>query len=93
MPLNFPGIYLLQTYSCIITNNTVYKIGMSNNLYRRLQDYPNGSLVYLAIECHNTKQHETNLINIFKTKFTNKPFYGTEYFEGDKTLMISTIID
>ena len=50
MSIEFSGIYLLQVYSCVILQNNTYKIGRSNNLKKRLNQYPNGSIVYFLIE-------------------------------------------
>ena len=44
------------------------------------------------LNCNNSIACEKYLINLFKTKFTQKTYYGTEYFEGDKKMMIREII-
>jgi len=90
--LNFQGLYLLQTREFVDSNKPIYKIGRSNKISQRLHRYPNGSIVHLVIECKDSKIHESQLINLFKNDFKLKPYYGLEYFIGDKNEMINTII-
>jgi len=85
------GLYLIYPYACKSNNENVYKIGRSNNLYKRLSTYDNGSICYLAIECLDSKNNEAKLIKLFNTKYKNNKFYGKEYFEGDKDDMIKII--
>ena len=87
------GIYLIHTREFIITNKEIYKIGQSNNMETRVRNYPNGSNLLLSIISKNSIQCEKDLIKQFKIKFTQKLFYGNEYFEGDVDEMISMICD
>jgi hypothetical protein len=87
------GIYLLRKSEFINSNELIYKIGRSNNLTKRIGNYPNGSIVYLMIECENSKIHEAKLIKLFGTEYTNKLFYGKEFFEGSVKEMKKHIID
>jgi hypothetical protein len=54
--------------------------------------YPNSSIVYLLIECPDSKKHESELINLFTSKYKLKKFYGNEYFEGELESMKQDII-
>ena len=85
------GLYLIHPYTCKTNNENVFKIGRSNNLYKRISTYDNGSICYLAIECLESQKNESKLIKLFNTKYKNNKFYGKEYFEGDKDDMILTI--
>jgi len=87
------GLYLLHTREFITTNEPIYKIGRSNKLDNRVKQYPNGSKIMLMIKCKNTKTCENNLKKLFKTKFMQKTYYGTEYFEGNYVDMIKEICD
>ena len=58
-------MYLLKEQKFIETNKNIYKIGKSDKIYTRLNQYPNGSLVYLIIESNNITKHESALIRIF----------------------------
>jgi hypothetical protein len=87
------GLYLLCEREFIKTNETIYKIGRSNDISKRINQYPNGSIVYLIIWCKDNLIHEHNLIKIFNIKFTNKKYIGTEYFYGNINLMKTIMID
>jgi hypothetical protein len=56
------GIYLIHTREFISTNVPIYKIGRSNNILKRINQYPNGSIVYLIIWCKDNLIHEHNLL-------------------------------
>ena len=86
------GLYLLCEREFIKTNETIYKIGRGNDIIKRVNQYPNGSIVYLIIECENNIIHESKLIELFKKKFINEKYIGTEYFNGNIKLMKTTII-
>ena len=86
------GVYLIQPREFIKSNENVYKLGRSIHLDNRVKQYPNGSNTLLMLNCNNSIACEKYLINLFKTKFTQKTYYGTEYFEGDKKMMIREII-
>jgi hypothetical protein len=85
------GLYLLHTFTCISNNQSIYKIGRSNNLYKRISSYSNGSICYLVIECLDSKNDEAAMIKLFNKKYKNIKFYGKEYFEGYKNDMLQTI--
>ena len=85
------GLYLIHTREFISTNKEIYKIGRSSNIENRVRNYPNGSKILLAIISRNSIQCKKNLIKQFKLTFTQKQFYGNEYFEGNKYEMIEII--
>ena len=87
------GIYLIHTREFITTDIPIYKIGRSYNIENRTNQYPRGSKVLCMIMCENSLACENYLINLFKTKFIQKTYYGREYFEGDKNLMIREIFN
>jgi len=90
--INFEGLYLIHIRECVMKNSNIYKIGRSNNLANRIYQYPNSSIVYLLIECPDSKKHESELINLFTSKYKLKKFYGNEYFEGELESMKQDII-
>ena len=83
------GLYLIHTREFISTNKEIYKIGRSSNIENRVRNYPNGSKILLAIISRNSIQCEKDLIKKFKLTFTQKQFYGNEYFEGNKYKMVN----
>ena len=92
-PLIYEGIYLLQEERFIETNKNIYKIGRSKNIYNRVSNYENGSIVYLIVGCANSESIETELIKIFNNDFKLAKYYGNEYFIGDLEEMKDTIIE
>ena len=87
------GLYLLHTREFVSTDKPIFKLGRSNQLDNRVKQYPNGSKIMLMIKCKNSKSCESNLINLFKSKFIQQTYYGTEYFEGNYVDMIKEICD
>ena len=85
------GVYLMHTREFIKSHEPIYKIGRSNILDNRVKQYPNGSNILLMIKCKNSILCENNLIKLFKEKFIQKKYYGTEYFEGNCYDMIKEI--
>jgi len=85
------GVYLVHTREFITADIPIYKIGRSYNIENRTKQYPRGSNVLFMIMCKNSIECENYLIQLFKTKFIQKTYYGREYFEGDKILMIREI--
>ena len=85
------GLYLLHTREFVSTDKPIFKLGRSNQLDNRVKQYPNGSKIMLMIKCKNSKSCESNLINLFKSKFIQQTYYGTEYFEGNYVDMIKEI--
>jgi len=89
----FEGIYLLKTREFVNSNQEIYKIGRSNNLSKRILNYPNKSVLHLMIECNDSILHEKNLIKIFTSKYKQKREYGKEYFSGVLNEMKDDIIN
>ena len=87
------GVYLLHTREFISTNVPIFKLGRSNHLDNRVKQYPNGSKILLMIACKHSKFCENNLKKLFKSKFIQKSYYGSEYFEGNYIDMIKEICD
>ncbi len=81
----------MHTREFIKSHEPIYKIGRSNILDNRVKQYPNGSNILLMIKCKNSILCENNLIKLFKEKFIQKKYYGTEYFEGNCYDMIKEI--
>ena len=92
-PLLYEGIYLLQEERFIETNRNIYKIGRSNNIYKRVSSYENGTIVYLMVACNDSESIESELIKIFNEDFEGIKYYGYEYFMGDLAAMKDTIIE
>ena len=87
------GIYLIHPREFVSTDLSIYKLGRSNNIDNRVKQYPKGSNILCMLMCKNSIACENYLINLFKNKFTQNTYYGSEYFEGDKQMMIREIFN
>ena len=87
------GVYLIHTRELHTQNLYIYKFGRSHNLDNRIKQYPKGSKSLFLMFCDNSIFCEKELLKIFKEKFIQKLEYGSEYFEGDKKLMIREIFN
>jgi hypothetical protein len=86
-------IYLLQLRECIKNNEPVYKVGMSKQYnLERFNQYPKGSVLCVQIMCSNCRVAETTLLRLFRAKYKKRSDYGSEYFEGNPTHMITDMI-
>ena len=81
------GLYLIQKREFVRLGEDVYKVGRSDYLPNRINDYDKGSIVKFTILCKKSIECEKMIIEQFKKEFTRKE-YGLEYFEGDHEKMI-----
>jgi len=76
-------IYLVKEREFIKTEEEIYKIGRSAQYNaKRINQYPNGSIILLIIFCGNSEEIEKFLITEFKKLFKQRRDIGLEYFEG-----------
>jgi len=88
---NREGInYIIQTRESIRMQEDVYKIGMTNDIERRLAQYPKGSQVVKTINVSDRIKCEKVLLYLFNLKYIKRTDMGNEYFEGDLQSMIDT---
>jgi uncharacterized C2H2 Zn-finger protein len=85
-------IYLLKEREFIKTREEIYKVGKTKqkNL-KRLDSYPNGTVLILYILCQNCDNTEKKILKEFKEKFIHKRDIGLEYFKGNPDDMIEII--
>lgn len=84
-------IYVIHSQNHILLNLPIYKIGMTENIKRRFNQYPKGSKLLYHSECYYYKECEKYLISEFIKKYIQKKDYGNEYFEGDIDNIISDV--
>lgn len=89
---SMPYIYLIHCRASMNAQEPVYKIGKSNDFLRRLSAYDKGSTPMLSIYVTNCDTLETHLLGIFNSLYKPRRDYGREYFEGNMTDMIRTIV-
>jgi hypothetical protein len=87
-------IYLLQEREFIKTNESIYKVGMTEKEnHKRFNQYPKGSVLLFQMICNKCKIIENIIIQIFRDKFINRKDIGNEYFEGNHKHMMSIIYE
>jgi hypothetical protein len=80
-------LYILQVRECRRFKESIYKIGRSDQITGRIRSYGNGTQVHMIVKVNDSKKAEKKVIKEFRQCFSQKPFYGTEYFEGNLKLM------
>jgi len=75
-------VYILIEREFIKCKESVYKIGRTNDIKTRLQNYPKGSKLLVSSIVADSKFVENQIIKTFKQKFKQRTDIGTEYFEG-----------
>lgn len=87
------GLYLLRKHEFILNNQYIYKIGRSNKLLNRINNYSNGTIVHLLISCDDSSIHEKKLIEMFRYKYKIQLYFGSEYFLGSVNTMKDDIVN
>ena len=74
-------IYILHCAQHI--NENIYKIGRTNNIIKRFNQYPKGSELLFTITCNNSKLIENNILDSLKnnSKYIHYKESGNEYFK------------
>lgn len=81
-------LYLLREREFINSNESVYKIGKSENISTRLKKYPKGSELIIIMKSNNVHEDEKQLIEVFDKNYNNRKDIGREYYEGNVEDMI-----
>lgn len=84
-------IYLVCEREFVANGQDVYKIGMTENILKRMRQYPKGSRLLFTIYTDDVKIHEKFIINKFCIDFKARPDIGREYFQGNVCSMIDYI--
>lgn len=84
-------LYLIQEREFIRSNESVYKFGRTQNVTKRLSQYPNNSKLWFSINTKAMRKSEKVLLNILKQQFKLRNDIGWEYFEGDKDAIAECI--
>lgn len=59
-------IYLLREREFVNTGVPIYKIGYSQDVFRRIKEYPKGSKVYLTLYVPDCKEFERTSLHVSK---------------------------
>jgi hypothetical protein len=89
------SIYLIHEREFINKNESVIKIGRTNNIAKRFLQYPKGSRLVFSIYVNPTDliNMENQLLYKFGGVFRARTDIGREYFEGDVNEMIKAIVE
>ena len=73
------------------TNEPIYVLGKTkyDTYDKKLQRYPKGTKLYLAVQNELYNTSDKRITEVFKEKFTQMKDYGDEYFQGDCDKMIA----
>jgi hypothetical protein len=78
------SVYILREREFVRTKENTVKIGMTKRSpNKRAGEYPKGSHVYFSVKVADSRKVEALLKKAFSDKFTKKPEYGVEYYNGD----------
>ena len=92
MKENIGHIYLIQTRESIRCDDNIYKIGRTTqDNFKRICSYPNGSQMIYHIVTSDVKEVEKKILELFKNKYRKSSDFGREYFEGSYQDMIDDI--
>ena len=84
-------IYIAWLPEFMASAANTYKLGATRNPTQRLQSYPKGTVLVFMEMCHNTFDREAELLDLFRTKFHQRPDLGNAFFDGDCQEMKATV--
>ena len=87
------GVFLIHTRECISIEKCIYKFGRSFNVLNCVRQFPQTSNVEFMMSCSNSVECKKEILKLLRAKFKQASLYGSEYFEGDKHLMIEIIVN
>lgn len=88
-----PGeLYVVYLRHCKSTNMPVYKVGRAEDAGERLKAYAKGSIILARIPVSNMLDSEAVLLRLCRDRFIERRDFGAEYFEGNLSTIISTLI-
>lgn len=85
------NLYLIWEREFLKSGENLFKIGRTDNIRRRLSQYPKGSRLLFSIYTPDCLTAERELIRKFKSTFKPRADIGREYFEGESYCMIDVI--
>jgi hypothetical protein len=87
-----PGhIYIIHEREFIRLNEDVYKVGRTQNLMRRIKDYPKDSELIYCYKVDNIITIEKKVLEELPKHFIHRRDIGSEYFEGNRNAIIRII--
>lgn len=88
-------IYCLIEREFIKTGETIYKVGKSNHIFKRMTSYPKGSRVLSIFRVNNCHQVEKDLLTALDTnpKIQRAPNIGREYYNCNLSDLLEVFTD
>ena len=84
-------IYLIQEREFIKTEEPIYKLGKTHDIFQRKSGYPKGSILKFCIEIDKKYSMEKVAINEFNSLFEKQKEIGNEYYKGNLHEMIKEL--
>ena len=84
-------IYLIQEREFIKTEEPIYKLGKTHDIFQRKSGYPKGSILKFCIEIDKKYSMEKFAINQFNSLFEKQKEIGNEYYKGNLHEMIKEL--
>jgi len=82
-------LYIIHLREFINNEQEIYKVGRTNDVFRRFKQYPKGSKILCVFPTKDPVTHERIMLHNLCNKLKNRKDIGTEYFEGS----LVTIMD
>ena len=84
-------IYVIWLREFKNTGESVYKVGRTQDVLRRVSQYPKGSELLFSVRTSNVHTSETELLRMLGDNFVMRQDIGREYFEGDVTRLLTLV--
>lgn len=91
---NLGYLYIIQRKDFVEENQKIYKIGCTQNMKSRTNQYPKGSIVIFSIYVKNFRSIEKIWIKLLDNNYRIKKRhdFGNEYYDADKLDLINVLM-
>lgn len=91
---NLGYLYIIQRKDFIEENQKIYKIGCTQNMNIRINQYPKGSIIIFSIYVKNFRSIEKIWIKLLDNNYRIKKRhdFGNEYYEAYKLDLINVLM-
>jgi hypothetical protein len=86
-------IYVLKLREFVRSNEHVVKIGTTQDILRRVRQYPKGSILLYTMLVNDGRAAESNALQALSNRFPIRVDLGREYFEGPEQAIIQHVHD
>lgn len=84
-------IYAIQVREFMKTKESIIKVGRTEDIIQRFNDYPKGSRLLYTCYVEDCRQAEHSLLSSMRELFINRKDIGREYYEGQINNMIEHV--